>query len=108
MVGMGTVATQITSSANEATLINIVERAMHPSPIEWLFFRELRVGTGRRNSGAQRLDAFALNTLPHAAIKRICYEVKTSRCDFLFELKHPVRSRNSSNTVIGLTGGKLR
>jgi hypothetical protein len=46
-------------------LIEIVERAMHPSASEWLFLRELRVGTGQQNSGAQRLDAFALNTLPH-------------------------------------------
>jgi len=66
---------------------------MHGSPAEWLFFRELRVGTGRRNSGAQRLDGFALNTLPHTAMKRICYEVKTSRGDFLSELKHPLKRR---------------
>jgi hypothetical protein len=93
MVAMGTVAAQTTSLANEATLIDIVERAIHPSPIEWLFFRELRVGTGRRNGSAQRLDAFALNTLPHTAMKRICYEVKTSRGDFLCELKHPLKRR---------------
>ncbi|HZO55998.1 MAG TPA: hypothetical protein VFB63_25030 [Bryobacteraceae bacterium] len=60
---------------------------------EWLFFRELRVGTGRHNSGAQRLDAFALNTLPHTAMKRVCYEVKTTRADFLAELKHPLNRR---------------
>jgi len=77
----------------EAALIDIIERAMHASPAEWLFFRELRVGTGRRNSGAQRLDAFALNSLPHTAMKRICYEVKTSRGDFLGELKHPLKRR---------------
>jgi len=74
-------------------LIAIVERAIHPSPTEWLFFSELRVGTGRRNAGAQRLDAFALNTLPHTAMKRICYEVKTSRSDFLLELRHPLKRR---------------
>jgi len=74
-------------------LIEIVERAMHASPSEWLFFRELRLGTGRRNGGAQRVDAYALNTLPHNAMKRVCYEVKTSRGDFLAELKHPVKRR---------------
>ena len=32
-----------------ATLIEIVEQAMHASPAEWLFFRKLRVGlAGRR------------------------------------------------------------
>jgi hypothetical protein len=78
---------------DEATLVEIVERAMHPSPSEWLFFRELRVGTGRQNGGVQRLDAFALNTLPHTAMKRVCYEVKTSRADFLSELKRPLKRR---------------
>jgi hypothetical protein len=79
--------------ANEAALVKIVERAIHASPSEWLFFRELRVGTGRQNNGAQRLDAFALNTLPHTAMKRVCYEVKTSRADFLTEMKHPIKRR---------------
>lgn len=94
---MGTVAVQSPCSSasqpNEAALIQIVENALHVSPSEWLFFRELRVGTGRQNSGAQRLDAFALNTLPHTAMKRVCYEVKTSRSDFLCELKHPLKRR---------------
>ena len=66
---MGTAALQTpypsSSKPDEATLVEIVERAMHSSASEWLFFRELRVGTGRQNGGAQRLDAFALNTLPH-------------------------------------------
>ncbi len=88
---MGTVAAA--TRLDEALLIEIIERAMHASPVEWLFFRELRVGTGHRNSGAQRLDAFALNTLPHTAMKRVCYEVKTSRGDFLSELKQPLKRR---------------
>jgi hypothetical protein len=78
---------------DQLALIQIVERAMHPSASEWLFLRELRVGTGRHNAGAQRLDAFALNTLPHMAMKRVCYEVKTSRADFLAELKRPLKRR---------------
>jgi hypothetical protein len=86
-------ATAAVTSVNAAALIEIVERAMHASPAEWLFFRELRVGTGRQNSGAQRVDAFALNTLPHMAMKRVCYEVKTARGDFLAELKQPLKRR---------------
>src|SRR5262245_2016964 len=78
---------------DEDGLIEIVERAIHPSVSEWLFFRELRVGTGRQNGNAQRLDAFALNTLPHTAMKRVCYEVKTSRADFLAEVKRPIKRR---------------
>ena len=94
---MSTVAVQMESQptprCDEAALIEIVERAMHSSASEWLFLRELRVGTGRQNGGAQRLDAFALNTLPHMAMKRVCYEVKTSRGDFLSELKRPLKRR---------------
>ena len=74
-------------------MIDIVERAIHASLSEWLFFRELRMGTGRHSGGAQRLDAFALNTLPHTAMKRVCYEVKTSGGDFLSELKRPLKCR---------------
>jgi len=63
---MGTAVQQASLPAphpNESALIEIVERAIHASPSEWLFFRELRVGTGRQNGGAQRLDAFALRTM---------------------------------------------
>ena len=90
---MGTAAAEAVSAPNEDQLLEIVERAIHASPSEWLFLRELRVGTGRRNGGAQRLDGFALNTLPHTAMRRVCYEVKTSRADFLSELKHPLKRR---------------
>jgi len=92
--GMGTAVQQVpVSRPKEFALIEIVERTLHASPTEWLFFRELRVGTRRQNGGAQRLDAFALNTLPHTAMKRVCYEVKTLRGDFLAELKHPLKRR---------------
>src|SRR3954447_3346606 len=74
-------------------LLDVLERCLHSSNSEWLFLRELRVGTGHRNSFAQRLDAFALNCLPHLAMKRVCYEVKVSRADFLGELKHPLKRR---------------
>jgi hypothetical protein len=94
---MGSAASQPDSSptprCDETALIEIVERALHASAAEWLFLRELRVGTGRQNGGAQRLDAFALNTLPHMAMKRVCYEVKTSRADFLSEVKRPLKRR---------------
>ena len=89
---MGTGVAQ-SFGVTETALINIIERAIHSSVSEWLFLRELRMGTSRRNGSTQRLDAFALNTLPHTAMKRICYEVKTSRSDFLSELKHPLKRR---------------
>jgi hypothetical protein len=74
-------------------LLDILERCLHASFSEWLFLRELRLGTGQRNNFAQRLDAFALNCLPHLAMKRVCYEVKTSRADFLAEVKRPLKRR---------------
>jgi hypothetical protein len=36
-------------------MLDIVERALHGSRSEWLFLRELRVGTGFRDGSLQRL-----------------------------------------------------
>jgi hypothetical protein len=84
---------ELAAAPGAQRLLNILERALHASKSEWLFLRELRVGTGRHNSSAQRLDAFALNCFPHLGMKRVCYEVKTSRADYLCELKHPLKRR---------------
>ena len=74
-------------------LLDVIERVLHRPEDGWLFLRELRVGTGRQASQAQRLDAFALCSWPHTSMKRVCYEVKVSRADFLCELKHPLKRR---------------
>ncbi len=75
-------------------LLDVVQTCLHAAPSEWIFLRELRAGTGlRTTSSAQRLDAFALNCFAHNSMKRICYEVKISRADFLCELKHPIKRR---------------
>jgi hypothetical protein len=74
-------------------LLDVVQRCLHAKPSEWIFLRELRVGTGFRSSSAQPLDAFALNCFAHTSMKRVCYEVKTSRADFLCELKQPLKRR---------------
>jgi hypothetical protein len=74
-------------------LLNVVEACLHGGTSEWIFLRELRVGTGFYGNAAQRLDAFALNCLPHTYMRRVCYEVKTSRADFLSELKQPLKRR---------------
>jgi hypothetical protein len=86
-------APTVAAAATAQRLLDILERSFHASKSQWLFLRELRVGTGRRNSSAQRLDAFALNCLPHLAMKRVCYEVKTSRADYLGELRQPLKRR---------------
>jgi len=91
-------------------LLGILKTYLHASEAEWLFLRELKVGTGRRNGSIQRLDAFALNCLPHQAMKRVCYEVKISRADYLCELRHPLKRRigmRFSNEFYFVTPGGL-
>ena len=68
-------------------------RRRHPEA-EWAFFEELRAGTGYRNVAAglnpeQRFDAWAINLYPSKQFLRIVYEIKVSRSDFLYEIKHP-------------------
>jgi hypothetical protein len=74
-------------------MLDILQTCLHPSPSEWIFLRELRVGTGYQRNAAQRLDGFALNCYTHTSMKRVCYEIKTSRADFLCEMKHPLKRR---------------
>jgi hypothetical protein len=92
---MAVAAPGLSQSPWASELLDVVERGMHASRVEWLFLRELRVGTGRRNSDLQRVDAFALNSLPlpYTGMKRVCYEVKVSRADFLCEMKQPLKRR---------------
>src|SRR3954447_19777762 len=79
--------------ATATTMLDILENALHVSKTEWLFLRELRIGTGHRHHEMQRLDAFALNCLPHLGMKRVCYEVKMSRADYLGEIRRPLKRR---------------
>jgi hypothetical protein len=74
-------------------MLDVLEGAMHAGKSEWLFLRELRIGTGHRRHEMQRLDAFALNCLPHLGMKRVCYELKMSRADFLGEVRRPLKRR---------------
>jgi len=74
-------------------LLDVIHGCLHHRSSEWIFLRELRVGTGFRNSAAQRLDAFALNCFPHTSMKRICYEVKMSRADYFCEMRNPLKRR---------------
>lgn len=74
-------------------ILDTLESALHAGKSEWLFLRELRIGTGHRHHEMQRLDAFALNCLPHLGMKRVCYEVKMSRADYLGEIRRPLKRR---------------
>jgi hypothetical protein len=48
-------ASQLTSTV----LLDVVEACLHRSTSEWIFLRELRVGTGFHGNAAQLLDAYA-------------------------------------------------
>src|ERR1700757_1128424 len=84
---------EIEKPPSVAAMLDAIEACFHSRQSEWIFLRELRVGTSFQGSPAQRLDAFALNCLPHTSMKRVCYEVKTSRADFLSEMKQPLKRR---------------
>jgi hypothetical protein len=91
-------------------LLDTLERALHASKSEWMFLRELRVGTGHRGEVLQRLDAFALNCLPYQGMKRVCYEIKISRADFKSEIKSPLKKKvgmRYSNEFYFVTPGGL-
>lgn len=67
---------------------------------EWVLAFEIRVGTGwspdpgtkRRELRAaheQRIDAYAVNCWPSKRLRRVSYEIKTSRRDLVRELRAP-------------------
>lgn len=73
---------------------------------EWAFFDELRVGTGYKYfdyekgeyepfNPEQRIDAWAINLYRSNNFKRLAYEIKVSRSDFLNEIKNPDKRRQA-------------
>ena len=76
-------------------------RDRHDGP-EWLFFPELRLGTGYalRCNGRKvlsevesRIDAFAMNCYPSKRCQRVAYEIKMTRSDFIREIRQPLKRR---------------
>ena len=60
----------------------------------WIYLRELRIGTGWGKDREGRIDAYALKATG-AANTRVAYEIKTSKSDYLRELKNP-RKRSAA------------
>lgn len=58
---------------------------------QWIFFEECPVGTGWK--GSNYIDFYVLAAWPSANNKRIAFEIKVSRQDFLNEIKNPVKRR---------------
>jgi hypothetical protein len=56
---------------------------------DWVHFDEVRIGTGFGKDAEQRIDFWAMHTLPSQRLRRVAFEVKVSRSDFLAELKQP-------------------
>lgn len=58
---------------------------------EWLLWTEVAMTTGARNSGF--VDAFVIHQWPTGTYRRVAYEIKVSRADFLREIKAPMKRR---------------
>jgi hypothetical protein len=54
---------------------------------------ELATGTGYAHGEPNRIDAFWMAAEPSKGLKRIAYEIKTSRGDFLREIRDPRKRR---------------
>ena len=78
--------------------IHRVLRKRYPPP-EWVYLEEVRLGTGytgfflkgygKAVKAEQRIDGLALNCYESKRWKRISFEIKISRADFLKEVKDP-------------------
>lgn len=66
----------------------IMNHYQHPS---WAFVTELRTGTGYGGHWVKYVDLFAINCYPSKANHKIAFEIKTSRSDFLSEIKKPLK-----------------
>lgn len=73
----------------------------HAAP--WLFFQEVRFGTGYNMDGRyraapnayaeKRIDAWTIHPYPSEKWRRVAYEVKVTRADFLREIKAPAKRK---------------
>jgi len=71
-------------------------RSRHTAP-EWVFFDELRYGTGFGKDSEQRIDAWAMHTWPSKGYLKIAFEIKVYRSDFLKELADPYKRKPALN-----------
>lgn len=55
----------------------------------WMWYEDLRTGTGYGESCEQSIDVWTMSAWPSHNYERIAYEIKVSRSDFLREIKQP-------------------
>jgi len=60
---------------------------------QYVFFEELRIGTGYGRDAEQYIDAWVMDCYPSTGMERTSFEIKVSRGDFLAELKNPLKRR---------------
>jgi len=65
----------------------------HSDKREWVYIHELPDGTGSECRGW--IDGFAINCWHCNSLRRIAYEIKISRSDFLSELKFSEKRRSA-------------
>ena len=67
-------------------------RLRHPSPA-WVYFAEMRSQTGfaPAHTSERYLDGFAMGCWESTKLRRVAYEIKITRSDWLNELKNPLK-----------------
>lgn len=82
----------VTAAEVLAELQNRHTPHMNGNAPSWVFFTELRVGTGFGPGAEQRIDAWAFHCWPSRR-EAVAYEVKVSRSDFLAEMNNPAKRK---------------
>ena len=78
-------------------LIKVLAEHYEGRKSDWVFFPELRLGTGYKStrrqacSVEQRIDAFAMCMFPSRGFERHAFEVKVSRSDWGKEMRDPLK-----------------
>lgn len=67
-------------------------KAKHPNCI---CVEELRISSGASRGSGQRIDLWAMEEWPSKGFKRVAYEVKISRGDYLREIRDPLKRRGA-------------
>ena len=76
---------------NSKDIVALLRR--HYAGNGWVFFEQLRLGTGWRNvtnpTVEQTIDGWAMNTWASKKLVRLAFEIKVTHSDFLREIKNP-------------------
>lgn len=82
-------AQQVETHRLKTLLAREYNQNLHDKPREWALFFELRNATGGAAESTNYVDALALNVWKSKRFRRVAYEFKVSRSDFLKELSKP-------------------